>query len=220
MRKRFTSISLVLFVELACMLVFFPMEAGDRESLAMREIRIEVEDFRRRLDQASSEFMILDSKLRNQGGELNKLQAAVKSERSSKSGELALKTSDLERRLAAVVAEQKEILKDLRRIAEHGNTVSTTLNQYAEKVTSLEREMSKRDKHLERQLSDLKKGMGSLIAFMDKGDTGTGASAYTVRSGDSLEKIARAHHTSIKAIKELNQLTSDLIIVGQKLMMP
>lgn len=39
----------------------------------------------------------------------------------------------------------------------------------------------------------------------------------TVKSGDSLDKIARANNTTINAIKELNQLKSDRLKIGQVL---
>lgn len=46
------------------------------------------------------------------------------------------------------------------------------------------------------------------------------SNVYTVVSGDTLSKIARLHQTSVKEIKTLNGLTSDLIKVGQKLQTP
>lgn len=43
---------------------------------------------------------------------------------------------------------------------------------------------------------------------------------YTVRPGDTLERIARRYNISIKALKEANSLSGDKIIVGRKLKIP
>jgi len=48
----------------------------------------------------------------------------------------------------------------------------------------------------------------------------TGEEAYTVKSGDTLTKIAKAHGTTVKAIKAASNLTTDHIKVGQKLTIP
>lgn len=42
----------------------------------------------------------------------------------------------------------------------------------------------------------------------------------TVKRGDSLDKIARAHGTTVRAIKEANQLKSDRLDLGQVLQVP
>ncbi|WP_318936925.1 LysM peptidoglycan-binding domain-containing protein [Oceanobacillus halotolerans] len=44
--------------------------------------------------------------------------------------------------------------------------------------------------------------------------------AYTVVAGDSLSAIAKKFNTSVTEIKELNNLTSDRIVVGQNLKLP
>lgn len=48
----------------------------------------------------------------------------------------------------------------------------------------------------------------------------TGAAVYLVKSGDTLGRIAKTHHTTVKAIKEANKLATDRISVGQKLQIP
>ncbi|MFC7364122.1 MULTISPECIES: LysM peptidoglycan-binding domain-containing protein [Bhargavaea] len=47
--------------------------------------------------------------------------------------------------------------------------------------------------------------------------TQSSSSSYTVKSGDTLSRIASAHGTSVSKIKSLNGLKSDLILVGQVL---
>jgi LysM repeat protein len=43
---------------------------------------------------------------------------------------------------------------------------------------------------------------------------------YVVKSGDTLGRIARAHKTTVQALKAANGLTSDRVVAGQSLKMP
>jgi LysM repeat protein len=43
---------------------------------------------------------------------------------------------------------------------------------------------------------------------------------HTVKSGETLGKIAKANKTTVKAIRDLNKLKTDQIKVGQKLKLP
>jgi LysM repeat protein len=65
---------------------------------------------------------------------------------------------------------------------------------------------------------------GQAAPAMAGGQVSTGSSlgeeAYTVKSGDTLTKIAKAHGTTVKAIKAASNLNTDHIKVGQKLTIP
>jgi LysM repeat protein len=50
--------------------------------------------------------------------------------------------------------------------------------------------------------------------------TGAGEEIYSVKSGDTLTKIARQYSTTVKAIESENNLTTTKIKVGQKLKIP
>ena len=43
---------------------------------------------------------------------------------------------------------------------------------------------------------------------------------YVVKSGDTLGRIARQHHTTVKALKAVNGLDTDIIAVGATLKLP
>ena len=43
---------------------------------------------------------------------------------------------------------------------------------------------------------------------------------HTVKSGDSLSKIAKQYHTTVKVLKRINELDSSMIRVGQAIMVP
>ncbi len=47
-----------------------------------------------------------------------------------------------------------------------------------------------------------------------------GGGEYVVKSGDSLSKVAVKNGTTVKALREVNHLKSDMIRVGQKLQLP
>jgi LysM repeat protein len=52
------------------------------------------------------------------------------------------------------------------------------------------------------------------------GATEAGGELYTVKSGDTLSKIAKRHGTTIKALEAANNLTTTKIKVGEKLKVP
>lgn len=51
-------------------------------------------------------------------------------------------------------------------------------------------------------------------------DTNTGEDIYSVKSGDTLTKIAKANGTTVKALESENNLSTTKIKVGQKLKIP
>jgi LysM repeat protein len=51
-------------------------------------------------------------------------------------------------------------------------------------------------------------------------DVASGMTTYTVKSGDTLGKLATEFHTTVKAIQSANGLTDTKIKVGQKLKIP
>lgn len=101
-------------------------------------------------------------------------------------------------------------------------------------TSTVSQDQTNRFKELELEIKNVKqrtlKQYESLIAQLNDISQAIGTSTtptpspagetYTVRPGDTLERIARRYNITIKKLKEHNSLTSDKIIVGRKLKIP
>ena len=62
--------------------------------------------------------------------------------------------------------------------------------------------------------------IGQQLIIPTTGSSGSNNQIYTVQSGDTLYSIARRFNTSVDDIKRLNNLTSDILSIGQQLIIP
>ncbi len=116
-------------------------------------------------------------------------------------------------------ANHEHLHQDLQQLQQYANSVKELMEQYHRRIQSLEVSV---DRHTA-GLKSLEAAVQSLIEAFPTADKATAQaddSVYRIVDGDTLEKIARRNHTTIRRIKEVNGLTSDRIIVGQKLKIP
>jgi cell envelope opacity-associated protein A len=101
-------------------------------------------------------------------------------------------------------------------IKTHAEDTQELLKTFRDKISQLEKTVES----LSRNQEILQTAMNSLMDLMKVGPLEAGVKTYRVKAGDSLEKIARAHNTTIKTIKALNNLTKDTIVIDQVLKLP
>jgi chromosome segregation ATPase len=90
-------------------------------------------------------------------------------------------------KLASLERLQERFNADLSSLSSHANQTTSSLTVYRDRIL---------------QLEEIKKGR---------------LKTYTVQKGDTLDKIARMHQIPLSALKDLNNLSSDRILIGQEL---
>ena len=71
-------------------------------------------------------------------------------------------------------------------------------------------------KDLNNLLSD-EVSVGQVLTVNNVSEIVTNSTTYTVRKGDNLYDIARKYHTTVAKLKELNDLSSNLLTIGNQL---
>lgn len=108
----------------------------------------------------------------------------------------------------------EKLTTDLKQLKTHSNELSSTVNELSKTLQNMKESAQQQGQ----AIRELEQAMRSItLAMGGKGTTNGKATTYAVKSGDSLEKIARAHGMTLNEIKELNSLKSTTIRPGQEL---
>ena len=159
------------------------------------ELRLELSDLKHELHSARVEINLLEEKL-------------AKQERVSAAKNVDAPLENLNKRIDRLEKILEKTALDMR-----------NLNASTARIQELEGALAQQEKKLD-EVGKLKNTLAALskaIGHSIKASTELRAQTYYVKAGDSLEKIARAHHTTADAIRQLNQLPSDTIRIGQQL---
>jgi LysM repeat protein len=113
----------------------------------------------------------------------------------------------------------ERLTQDLKQLKSHSNELSQTINDLAKTVQGIkdtEHQQGQAIKELEQAMRALTIALGGKASSW-KPTSDSKTTFYTVKNGDSLERIARAHGMTLSEIKELNALKSATIHPGQEL---
>lgn len=188
-----------------------PIHAKERYASAeLDELRIELDDLKYGLKSAQVEMGIFAERLQKQEGIVSSVKGQVQTNTSSL---VNSSLSALEKKVLMLEKTIEKAVNDLR-------ALSTSASEALNKIHSLENELVSHEKRLD-EVAKLKGTLTSISkAISQKSIIETGAASakvYSVKAGDSLEKISRIHHVPVETIRKLNQLPTDKIVVGQEL---
>lgn len=186
--------------------------------LALEELRLELSDLRHTLGGTKIDLQLMDEKIK---GQETLLKSQIGTKVQGKGADLSIQLTSLERKLGDLQKNQERLAQDLKQLTLHANQTSTTFTQHQDKFRHLEQEIAAQNRKLE-EVVKLKGTLTSLSQVLKERASGDNAplKKYKVKSGDSLEKIAKSHNTTIEALKKLNDLDSDRIVLGQELKLP
>jgi LysM repeat protein len=205
-----------LFIVLSCAL---PLDArpqsGYYTNPEFDELRIELDDIKHALKSVQVDLGLLDERLKKQDSPLNQIKGQAQVKEANSQALLTAQVIALEKKVSGLEKTLEKAATDLR-------ALSTASTQILNKIQEVEQNLLSHEKRLD-EVVKLKSTLTSISKAIHQNpskETPSGAKTYRVKAGDSLEKIARAHHISVETIRKLNNLTSDKIVIGQELRFP
>lgn len=196
----------------------------------LRELRDTIEDLRHEVRNHESEIRMYEEKLSTMESSIDTLRQQLADAHQANKDILKETSTNSEIKVTSLDTTVKGMVADLRQLKGHANDSATALGQYKSKLLEMEKVMDAQSQNIESLQAALKSMMDAMQVRSGSGSGSSGGSVavessngsrtYRVRSGDSLEKIARSQGTTISAIKEANSLVNDRIIVGQNLRIP
>ncbi|HKJ91016.1 MAG TPA: LysM peptidoglycan-binding domain-containing protein [Oceanipulchritudo sp.] len=111
------------------------------------------------------------------------------------------------------------VLREYERRIQAANRVSreSLVNEVSQEIETLAEQTQKAINALAKSVEGQPQ-LEQVIVFSD--DYPGSGTSYTVKSGDSLGKIARTHGSKVDWIRNANRLSSDIIYPGQELFIP
>lgn len=193
---------------------------GLRETdAALEEMRMDLADVRHALNSTQVELNILEDKLKNQDNAIFAFKDQA-SQKSPQINQLNAQISALEKKLVLLEKIQEKSLTDLRQLSSHANQTSGMFSQYKEKMQELEREIAAQNRKFD-EFAKLKTTLSSISKLMKQNIFAEELQqTYKVKSGDTLEGIARGFRCTVEALKKANHLNGDKIMAGQEMKIP
>lgn len=225
MKRPLMLIPFLLGISLATILEAAPQKRNgyydSEQATAFNETRDSVDSLRHQVVNQETELRAFEQKLESLDTILESIRDQIQETAASHKEQIKGNASTLEGKLAALENTTKVLTSDLKQLQNHANETSNTLQLFKQKLGEWDQRLQTQNVNIENLQAALQTLMDAFQAKADLGSiAGWNGRTYKVKSGDSLEKIAKAHSTTVGAIKEVNNMTSDKIVVGKTLKIP
>lgn len=205
MRYKYFFLLLLILLATSCSsMTSSSREARHQMELSIHKVKTDLEEFKHDLNTYEIEHHVLE-------GQFMDLEKIVKHNKKTLSQvspnrieNMLANLKAFEKHLSMIEKNQERILRDMVQLSNHANETSAALSQYKNEIATLKNTLETHSNPTQ----------GVATAFDDN------YYYYTVSPGDSLEKISNQFSVSINVIKDVNQLSTDLIKAGKTIKIP
>lgn len=212
---------LAILSSLACLTACSPIKSSPHDQkhqleLTLHEVQTNLDDLRHDIHCFKTELQIVDGRIRHFENALTNVKQQDVEKQQLKIEQLSQQVQLLEKRLASFEKNNAAETSERHELTSHAKETTAVLIQFKDRIEELEKEFVANQRRFE-EFTKLKTTLETLISSLRLADP---SKTYKIKPGDSLEKIAKLHKTSVEKIKKVNGLQHDLIVVGQELTIP
>lgn len=211
---------------------------GEDLNAVLRQLKIGINDLKHEMSNHETEIRIFENKLQSQETSFENFQQQLSDDIQSQRDYIRASTINLEGKTETINQSMmnledmvRGLTNDLRQMKIQSNDSVVVLGQHKQKIAELEGLLQTQSQHMQnlevalQSMMEVWQAKESAKEMINKASEATNkpgesGRTYKVQAGDSLEKIARTQKVSVQALREINQLTNDRILVGQTLKLP
>lgn len=191
-----------------------PNDERHQLELTLHEVQTNLDDVRHDINCFQTELQILDGRIKYFENTLAALKQHDLEKQQARIEQMNSQVQALEKKWLGLEKSQGRDSDELASLSSHANETTAALAQFKDRIIELEEEIHSQNRKFD-ELAKLQKHIDVLAKGIQND-----FKLHRVKPGDSLDKIARAHKTSVEKIKKINSLEQDLIVIGQELKIP
>lgn len=187
----------------------------------VRENKDSVDQLRLQIRNQETEIRTFEQKLESLDTVLDNLRDQLRENAQNHKEMVKGNASSLDGKISTLETTTKTLMQDLKQLHTHANESSQMLAAFKDKLQEIDKRLNAQNRNIENLQSALQSVLEALQIKSDPPTSQTEAGrTYKIKNGDTLEKIAKAHNTTIQALKAVNNMNSDKIVVGKTIKIP
>ena len=183
-----------------------------KADLALRDMRSQIEEFKYQLNKYEVEIQMVESKADSHNTTLAQLRHDLSKLSQNDQDIIETTFASYNKKLERLVGLEQSLRNDVDQLKQQSGEILSSLAQFKEKIDQGESQLSDQKRYIEH----LKSSLEAVMKVVQDVPSEDGI-YYTVGPGDSLDRIADDNNTTVSTLKSLNQISGNVIVVGQKI---